>query len=171
MAINLPRILKNMNLFIDGTGYAGRIDELNLPQLATSTEEHRGGGMDAPIQVDMGMEAMEATFTLSDFDEDVHALFGLLENNEIPCTVRGSIQAQGSGEAQPVVANLRGGFKTFDPGTWKPGDKNTLTLTMAVRYYRLTINSVEVALIDIPKMIRTINGTDQLAQQRAQLGI
>ena len=169
--IQLPRILKNMNLFIDGTGYAGRIDELNLPQLATSTEEHRAGGMDAPIQVDMGMEAMEATFVLSDFDEAVYTKFGLLENNELPCTVRGSIQAQGTGEAQPVVANLRGGWKTLDPGTWKPGDKNTLTITMALRYFKLTINSVEVALIDIPKMIRTINGTDQLAQQRAQLGI
>ena len=171
MAIKLPRILKNANLFIDGTGYAGRIDEITLPKLDANTEEHRAGGMDAPIQVDMGMEGMEATFVLSDFDENIYMQFGMLENNEIPCTVRGSIQAQGTGEAQPVVANLRGGWKTLDPGTWKPGDKNTLTVTMPLRYFKLQINGTEVAEIDIPKMIRTINGTDQLAQQRGHLGI
>lgn len=29
MAIELPRVLKNMNLFVDGRGYAGRVDEFN----------------------------------------------------------------------------------------------------------------------------------------------
>ena len=31
MAIQLPRVLKNLNLFIDGRGYAGRVDEIALP--------------------------------------------------------------------------------------------------------------------------------------------
>lgn len=171
MAIQLPRILKNMNLFIDGRGYAGRIDEIALPKLAAAVEEHRAGGMDAPLNLDMGMEALEATFTLSEFDENIWAGFGLLENNVIPCTVRGSIQAQGTSEAQPVVANLRGGWQELDPGTWKPGDKNQLSVTMMCRYYKLTINGRTVAEIDVPNMIRIIDGTDQIAQQRAHLGI
>ena len=52
----LNDILKNMSLFVDGRGYAGNVDELNLPKLALKTEEFRGGGMDAPIEIDMGME-------------------------------------------------------------------------------------------------------------------
>ena len=39
MAIELPRVLKNMNLFVDGRGYAGRIDEIQLPKLTLKTEE------------------------------------------------------------------------------------------------------------------------------------
>jgi len=31
MAIELPRVLKNMNLFVDGRGYAGRIERFNCP--------------------------------------------------------------------------------------------------------------------------------------------
>ena len=46
MAIELPRVLKNMNLFVDGRGYAGRIDEIQLPKLTLKTEEHRAIGMD-----------------------------------------------------------------------------------------------------------------------------
>ena len=30
MAIELPHVLKNMNLFVDGRGYAGRVDEIKL---------------------------------------------------------------------------------------------------------------------------------------------
>ena len=31
MSIQFPKVLKNMNLFVDGRGYAGRIDEIELP--------------------------------------------------------------------------------------------------------------------------------------------
>ena len=38
----LPRILKNFNLFVDGRGYAGRVDEITLPKLTIKTEEFQG---------------------------------------------------------------------------------------------------------------------------------
>ena len=38
----LPKILKNFNAFVDGRGYAGRIDEISLPKLLIKTEEHYG---------------------------------------------------------------------------------------------------------------------------------
>ena len=49
MSIETPRVLKNMNLFVDGRGYAGRVDEIELPKLTLKTEEHRAGGMDVPV--------------------------------------------------------------------------------------------------------------------------
>ncbi|WP_425974064.1 phage major tail tube protein [Tepidimonas sp. HKU78] len=78
MAIELPRVLKNMNLFVDGRGYAGRVDEIQLPKLTLKTEEHRAGGMDLPVELDLGMEKLEAQLTISDFDPELFKLFGLL---------------------------------------------------------------------------------------------
>ncbi len=49
----LPKILKNFNVFVDGRGYAGRIDEISLPKLAIKTEEYRAGGMDIPVSIDI----------------------------------------------------------------------------------------------------------------------
>ena len=132
MAIELPRVLKNMNLFVDGRGYAGRVDEIQLPKLTLKTEEHRAGGMDLPVELDLGMEKLEAQLTISDFDPELFKLFGLLDVSEAQLTLRGAIQAQGQ-TAQPVVVNLRGGWKELDPGTWKPGDKSTLTVMVAAR--------------------------------------
>jgi len=38
-----PTTLKNMNLYIDGKGYAGVIEEITLPKLTLKSEEFRGG--------------------------------------------------------------------------------------------------------------------------------
>jgi len=55
----LPQILKNFNVFANGVSYAGRAEEVSLPKLTVKTEEFRGGGMDAPVELDMGMEKMD----------------------------------------------------------------------------------------------------------------
>ncbi|BET34742.1 hypothetical protein wCIFem_11920 [Wolbachia pipientis] len=49
----LPKILKNFNVFVDGRGYAGKIDEITLPKLTIKTEEYRAGGMDITVNIDI----------------------------------------------------------------------------------------------------------------------
>lgn len=168
--IQYPRVLKNMNLFVDGRGYAGRVDEIELPKLTLKTEEHRAGGMDLPVEIDLGMEKLESTMTISDFDPEVFRLFGLLDRQDTPITVRGAIQRQGEA-AQPVVIAMRGGWKEIDSGTWKPGDKSTLKVAAALNYFRLSINGQEVVEIDAKNMLRRIGGTDQMASIRNAIGI
>lgn len=170
MAIELPRVLKNMNLFVDGRGYAGRIDEIQLPKLTLKTEEHRAGGMDLPVEIDLGMEKLEAELTIADHDPEVFKLFGLLDNAATQITIRGAIQAQGA-EAKPVVVNLRGGWKELDAGTWKPGDKSTLKVSVAASYYKLTIDDEELIEVDAINLVRKVGGTDQMEAIRAAIGL
>jgi hypothetical protein len=155
MPIQLPRVLKNMNLFVDGRGYAGRIDEIQLPKLTLKTEEHRAGGMDVPVEIDLGMDKLEAELTISDYDPEVYKLFGLLDLKPVQITIRGAIQAQGE-DAKPVVVNLRGGWREIDAGTWKPGDKSTLKVSVAASYYNL---------------VRKVGGVDQMAAIRTAIGL
>ncbi|MCG5240436.1 phage major tail tube protein [Azospirillum doebereinerae] len=172
MAIQFPRVLKNMSLFVDGSGYAGRVDVLTLPKLVLKTAEHRAGGMDMTVLLDMGMEKLEAILKLSDFDPDLFRSFGLLDTVGIPVTLRGAFQAQGSAEVSSVVVSLRGGWVEMDAGEWKMGgEKSTLTVKMAVRYYKLTMNGDDLVEIDAVNMVRTIGGIDQLAVQRAAIGL
>lgn len=88
----LPKILKNFNAFVDGRGYAGRIDEISLPKLSIKTEEHRAGGMDIPVAIDMGMEKLEAELTFSEYDPELFRLFGLVDGNAVSLTLRGGLQ-------------------------------------------------------------------------------
>lgn len=165
----IPKILKNFNAFVDGRGYAGRVDEITLPKLTIKTEEHRAGGMDVPVEIDMGMEKLEAELTFAEYDVELFRLFGLIDGNAVSLTLRGAIQADG--EAEPIVVNLRGSFREVDAGTWKAGDKATLKCMVAVRYYRLTINADSVIEIDAENMIRIIGGEDQMATIRQAIGI
>lgn len=165
----LPRHLRNFNVMIDGFGFAGRADEVTLPTLSIATEEHRAGGMDMGVDVDMGMELMELSVVISDYDESVISGFGLLGPG-VPLRIMGAIQRQGE-EALAVVIRALGGLKSRDTGTWSVGGKQTTTLTYSVRKYAESINGVEYVNIDAENMVRVINGVDQLASQRAALGI
>lgn len=166
----LDDILKNMSLFVDGRGFAGNVEELTLPKLTLKTEEFRNGGMDAPIEVEMGMEKLESEFTLTRFDKNVLKLFGLAPGQLTPLTIRGAVISD-DGTQTAVVVNLQGVVREMDPGNWKPGEKATLKIMMALRYYKLTHGGDVVHEIDIPNMVRTIGGVDQLSAVRSALGI
>jgi P2 family phage contractile tail tube protein len=165
----LPKILKNFNAFVDGKGFAGRIEEIQLPKLTLKTEEFRAGGMDVPVQVDLGIEKIEAELTFAEYDPDLFRLFGIVGNAGISFTLRGWMQ--GVGNAESVVINLRGIIKELDAGTWKAGEKSTLKCIVAAHYYKLTIDNHELIEIDAENMIRKINGSDQLSSLRSAIGI
>jgi P2 family phage contractile tail tube protein len=166
----LSAILKNFSLFCDGRGYAGECEELTPPKLTFKTDEFRNGGMDAPVSIEMGMDKLEASFSLTKYDADVLKLFGLAPGNSKPLTFRGSVVSE-DGTEIPVIINLTGYLTEVDMGSWKPGDKATLKGTVAVRYYKHTINGEVIHEVDIPNCVRIIAGVDQLKQTRANLGM
>ncbi len=165
----IPKTLKNFNLYIDGRGYAGRVEEINLPKLTIKTEEYRAGGMDTPIDIDMGMQKLECSITLSEYDDEVLKLFGV-HDNKPTVNFRGAMEDE-SGKVTPVLITLNGKWRELDFGNWRSGDKATLKVEVVAHYYRLEIDGKELIEIDIENMTRKINGEDQLKPLRDALGI
>lgn len=168
MAANDVR--KNINLFVDGRGYAGQVGEYNPPKLTLQTEDYRAGGMDAPLKITMGMEALESDFTLLGYDKNVLALFGLRNGNNIAVTLLEAIESY-DGTVTQVKHNLRGKFTEIDPGTAKAGELPAIKHSLALDYYKMTHGGTVVHEVDVQRMIRVINGVDQLAAIRAALNI
>lgn len=163
-------VRKNINLFVDGRGYAGQIEDFTPPKLTLKTEEFRGGGMDAPVELTMGMEKLEASFTLVSMDRDVLKSFSVSEGQVVPFTAREALESF-DGTITPVVHSMRGKIREIDQGTPKPGDKISMKITMAVSYYKLQHGRETVLEIDVENMVRVIKGVDQLAGTRAALGM
>lgn len=163
-------VRKNLNLFVDGRGFAGQVEEFNPPKLALKLEEFRAGGMNAPIDLNMGLEKMECDFSLIQYSKDVLALFGLAAGNTVPLVVREALESF-DGTVTPVVHTMRGRIKEVDQGTPKPGEKTSLKFTMSLTYYKLQHGSSVVQEIDVQNMIHLVNGVDQLAAQRTALGM
>lgn len=163
-------VLKNINLFVDGRGYAGQIDEYNPPELTLVTEDYRAGGMDAPVALDMGMEPLETSFSLIAYDADVLALFGVAEGQSVPFTARGALESY-DGTVKPVIHNMQGKITQVARGTWAAGQKPQLTITMRLDYYKETHNGTVIHEIDVPNMKRIVNGVDRLAAIRRAIGL
>ena len=165
----MQKILKNFSLNIDGHGYAGRADEVTPPKLAIKTEEFRAGGMDAPAEIDMGMEKIELSFSLVEYDPNVLTKFGVVSGNSIPITLRGALVDDTT--TTPMVIRARGMFREIDMGKFKAGDKSAMQCAVVCRYYSLEIGGKRLIEIDIDNMTRVIDGVDKLAEVRAALGI
>lgn len=163
--ISVPNVLKDFTGFVDGFGTAGKITKLSLPKLAIKTDEHRGGGMDGSVEIDMGLDKMEAGAEFAEYLPDLMAVLGTGKL----LTARGSIE--GPDGKIPVVAKMRGLWKEVDMGDWQPGDKSSLKMATAVNVYKLIIGARTVFDIDVAAGKRIIDGIDQLAQRRANLGV
>lgn len=163
-------VRKNINLFVDGQGYAGQIEDFNAPVLASKLEEYRGGGMDSSIDIKMGLEKLETSFSLIAYDRAVLALFGIAQGAAVPFTAREALESF-DGTVTPVVHTMRGRIAKIDPGASKAGDKGSLQVSMSLTYYKLKHGTVVVHEIDVENMIHIVNGVDVLALQRAALAI
>ena len=163
-------VRKNLNLFVDGRGYAGQIEDFNAPKLMLKTEDFQAGGMWAPTEITMGHEKLETDFSLIAYDADILANFGVVEGREIQFTAREALESH-DGTVTQVTHAMRGKIKEIDPGTSKAGEKATLKVSMALSYYKLTHGMRVVQEIDVPNMVCVQNGIDLLAPFRNALGI
>ncbi|WP_458129487.1 phage major tail tube protein [Pseudomonas sp. Z2-11] len=166
----IPETLANLNLFADGVSFQGDVPSLTLPKLTLKMEEHRGGGMDAPVELDMGMEKQEANFATTGVRRESLKFFGLADGTAFNGTFRGAYKGL-KGKVTPVIVTLRGTLKEVDMGDWKPGDKAEIKHSIGLTYYKLEVDGRTVYEIDPIGMRRVINGVDQLAAQRSALGL
>lgn len=163
-------IRKNFNLFVDGRGYAGQVEEFNPPKLTLQTEDFRAGGMDLPIKITMGMDAMDCDFSLKAYDRDVLALFGVVDGASVPLVVREALESH-DGTVTEVVRTMRGKITELDEGTSKPGTIPLLKVTMSLTYYKMQHGGRVIHEIDAENMVRVISGVDALLAMRAALGM
>lgn len=163
-------VLRNINGFVDGRGYAGRFEMVQLPKLTVKTEDYRGGGMDAAARIDMGMEPLECMLESNAIDADLLRTWGVGPGNLVGWSFRGALEGE-DGTVRAAVANMRAWCSEVDWGDWKPGEKVPMKLKGEARYYKLEIGGSVIHEIDVDNMVRIINGVDRLAEQRAALGI
>jgi P2 family phage contractile tail tube protein len=166
----IPQTLANMNLFVDGVSFQGDVPSLTLPKLTLKMEEFRPGGMDAPVELDMGMEKQEASFTTTGVRRESLKFFGLRDGTAFNGVFRGAYKGL-KGKITPVIVTLRGSLKEVDMGDWKPGDKAEIKHGVALTYYKLEVDGRTVYEIDPIGMRRVIDGVDQLTEQRSALGL
>lgn len=164
--IQYPRTIRDFNAFVDGRGYAGLCTDGKMPELKLKNASHRGAGMDGPVAIDMGTEAMQAELTLAQWVPELITMFGTRQR----MAFRPAAMGEDDFVADEIVASLGGRFAVTNFADLKPGDDVPLKLTVEVDYFRMLMNGQELFEIDIRAGKRVIGGIDQLADKRRAMG-
>ncbi len=167
----LPRKLKNFNVFYNGDNFIGLCDQVELPKLTRKTEEYRGGGMNGPVDTDLGMEKLEITHTYGGFMREIYRQFGIARADGVLMRFAGAYQRDDTEEVDAVEIVVRGRHKEIDAGNAKAGDNTEFKVGSALTYYKLTVNGEVDIEIDFVNFVETTGGVDRLAEQRAAIGL
>lgn len=167
----LPRVLKNFNLFNDAASYMGVAEEVKLPKLSRKTADFRGGGMNGPVDIDLGQEKLELEFTCAGVVLGIYQQYIKNKVDGVMVRFAGAYQEDVTGAVQAVEVVVRGRHKEIDSGDAKAGEKGKTSVKMSLSYYKLTIDGVEVIEIDLMNMIERVAGVDVLADQRKAIGL
>ncbi|MDP2128176.1 MAG: phage major tail tube protein [Pseudohongiella sp.] len=167
----LPKKLKDFNLFGDGNNWQGQIPKLTLPELARSMEEYRGGGMDGSVEIDMGQNLIEFSWTAAGMIAEVFNDYGTPIHDANLMRFTGSYESDETGEVIPVEVVVRGRHKVINMGDVEAGSQNEIEISTTCSYYKLSVSGQEIVEMDIPGMVFRVRGTDRLAQRRQALGL
>ncbi|HTU55751.1 MAG TPA: phage major tail tube protein [Acetobacteraceae bacterium] len=164
--------LWNCNVYLDGNSLLGRAGEFTVPQPKRVMQDYKGLGMAARLEVPVGWDKMEADITWSSFDQ---ATIGLLVSSTGMQQFSAMADLQvlsASGETSdlPVIYNVTG--VTKDPGMvpFKAQENISYKTVITVYHVDLSVGGTQVYLFDAFSNQFFVNGVDQLAQFRTNIG-
>lgn len=167
----LPKVLKSWNLFIDGRGFAGTATKVKLPKLEIEGDEYRGGGMLGPVQLDLGMAAMELGFTLAEFSAPVLRAWGIDDVSGIQARFLGAAVGQDGSGTDAIEISARGRWKSIDMGEAESKKLSTMDVVMPLSYYRYSLNGEVLAEVDFIAGTASVNGKSLFADALKALGL
>lgn len=167
----LPRTLKNFNVFADGVSHAGECEEITLPKLTRKLEEYRAGGMNGPVDLDMGSEKLELETTYGGLMREILKQYGVTGVDRAMIRFAGAYQRDDTDETDAVEIVVRGRHTEIDFGSGKAGDKSQFKVKSSLAYFKLTVNGEVWIEVDHVNFIEIVFGVDRLEAQRRAIGL
>lgn len=167
----LPKLLKDFNLFYNGNSWQGLVPSITLPELTFKMEEYRAGGMDAPVEIDKGMEKLSMEWQVSGLSEAIFEGFGTSPLNGQLMRFEGAFESDDDGVIKACTVTVRGRHSKIAMGEQKVGESGNHTVSTSLSYYKLDIDGKTFVEIDIPNYVCVINGVDRLEARRRALGL
>lgn len=164
-----PRKLKNINVYGDGTSYLGEVASFEEPTLALEMEEWRGGGMPGPVQLDRGLQALEAKITMGGHVKELIRKFGTTDVSGVRLRLVGAYQRDDGTRPEAVEIYIGGRFSEIGFGTAGPGEDTEHEYTVPLAYYRRVVDGRTEVEIDMINGRFVVDGVDRYAEIMAIL--
>lgn len=167
----LPRKIYDFNVIVDGNPMVGIATEITLPKLSRKMEDHWAGGMAGAVKLDMGLEAGELEFTLTEFNRDVLTRYGALGADALNVRFLGAARTDSNGTVESIEIQVRGRWQEIDMGSAKRGDGTAMKVKMPLSYYKYSSNGAALIEIDWISGLEVVGGIDRTADVRRAIGL
>ncbi|MCW5003541.1 phage major tail tube protein [Enterobacter roggenkampii] len=169
--MSFKNYLRGWTLFIDGLHRLEGAVEYSPPELAIALLSLRTGGMDAPVPVDDGMEALTVSFKIYGVDADVLSRFGMQPGRSVRLTAYEAFVMKGieRGKVDEMTGIISRISHDARPNS-NLGEAG-MSVEMGLSYYRSRLDGRELIEIIPESLIRRINGVNVLAGLRAALRV
>lgn len=165
--MNLPRQLKDMNVFGDGESFQGQCLVLTRPKLTMKLEEYRGGGMLGAVQLQMGLDPLELVHKYGGDMPALNRRFAAARIDDSQVRFAGAYQNDATGLYDDVQIIVRGRHVEVDRGDDEIGAKSGVTYKTALAYYKEMLNGRVQFEIDMLAGVLLVDGVDRWAEIRA----
>ncbi len=163
----------NANIYLDGEGMLGRAEELTCPEVSPKMVDHKGLGMIGELELPAGLQKMSAKIKWNAIYPEVmkktHNVF-----QSIRLQARASVETyEGNNRVAelPAVIYMTVAPKKSGGLVFKPQDNVEREDEFNVTAYRLEIDNEEIIHVDVLANIWRVNGVDQLAKYRENIGV
>ncbi len=160
--------LRSWTFFTKGMRIQGA-HEYTPPELSIQVTNLRSGAQDAPTPVDDGMEALTCQVKFWGIDTDMLALLGCVAGQKPRFTAYEGYMSNGT--ALGAIEEFEGFISkvTRDARVGESQSEVSVTVDIALNYYKQTLEGRELIEIDTERFIRRINGVDQLGGLAAKI--
>lgn len=171
MSRQLPRTLKNMNVFVDGSSFAGVAKTVTLPKITKKTEDYRGAGMIGDVALDLGYEKMECEVTYAGFDPRQYQQLSRCGVSDLPIRFVQIHERQDTCAIQNAEYYMRGQAIEVDPGDSTLGEMSEYKSMYNVTYMRLEVDGRLIFELDFVNGIETFGETSLIDEIMRLLGL
>lgn len=171
MAISVNRIT-NAGIYLEGGSLLGKAEEINLPDVTAKMEEHKALGMVGVIELFAGFDKMEGDVKWSSFYRDVMVKTAN-PFKFLALQVRSSVEtyaSQGRTDEKPLTTFLTVAFKGNSAGKFAQHKNAEFPSKFAVHYIKQVFDDNDIFEFDAFANIYKVDGVDQLANYRANIG-
>ena len=162
----MPRSILNMNLKIAGQQQAGRVLELNPPDINFTYLKAKAGRL-IPVPVPIGFTSdFKFSFTMAEYSQILHSFVG--NDTPILYTALGSLNDNESPSTSGVRIDMTG-YLSYSPSAWKAGsgtqDKYDLVCLSCI------YTGTTVIMMDVNSHIYMVNGIDIIESIKGKIKV
>lgn len=163
-------VFGDFSLFLKAEGKFGMIEKLELPELKWKSEEYAGGGLIGTRDLALILDKLEMKFSSNSYDRSLLATALQAPGRQTQWKVMGSMIVPGEAE-RPFRALVTGSMMELKRNELSPGKKSDADFVIKdITYYQEILDGREMYEIDLLNQKLVVNGTDQMAVRRRNLG-